>query len=387
MTKTDITTIIETFQPITKIIGTPNYQSIAARHNILKQNASSVTTTLAGGQHGLLALVINNEEYNDLTGEVWIEPQHPGARPVAARLTTENDLTSANNRWSDDIETWNLVHNIRKALTKQIINAVDDEFIEDLKDHNTGYANKTPLEMLEHLYEDYGQLTAQDISENKNRLKEDFDTNKTMVAHFHKIKEIRIIADKTGNTITDADAIAETYLVIDRCGLFSKAVDDWDEVEEKDKTWKAFQKHFKKAYRKYTEKQKRVNANNNMQTPQVFLAKEKQTTKWQDITKMNETLMATNNELAKQISHCMKEITKLQKEVNEIKNKTTRNHTQRKVRNEKSPDSSAWTQYCWSCGLTGNRNHNSMNCPNPKPGHKQWATYERKFGGSEENCE
>jgi hypothetical protein len=387
MTKTDITTIIETFQPINKIIGTPNYQSIAARHKILKQNASSVTTRLAGGQHRLLALVINNEEYNELTGEVWIEPQHPGSRPIAGRTTTENDLKSANNRWADDIETWSLVHNIRKALTKQIINAVDDEFIEDLKDHNTGYANVTPLEMVEHLYADYGQLTAQDISENRNQLKKDFDNTKTMVAHFHKIKEIRLIAEKTGNTITDADAIAETYLVIDRCGLFSKAVDDWDETEEKDKTWKAFQQHFKKAYRKYTEKQKRVNANKNMQTPHAFLAKEKPTTTCEDDTKINATLMANNKELSKQISHCMREIAKLQKEVNEIKNKTTRNHGQRKERNEKLPDSTAWKQYCWSCGLTNNRNHNSMNCPTPKPGHKQWATYERKFGGSEENCE
>ena len=38
--------------------------------------------------------------------------------------------------------------------------------------------------------------------------------------------------------------------------------------------------------------------------------------------------------------------------------------------------------YCWSHGLTNDENHISDNCPNPKEGHHDYATYQRRFGGS-----
>jgi len=47
---------------------------------------------------------------------------------------------------------------VREALKKQLINALDDEYLEDLKDPDTGYATVTPLQMIEHLYDEYGEL-------------------------------------------------------------------------------------------------------------------------------------------------------------------------------------------------------------------------------------
>jgi FtsZ-binding cell division protein ZapB len=390
MIKTDVATIIENFQPLTKFIGTPNYQTIAAKHKILKQNASSVTTTLAGGQHGLLAIITTNEEYNTLTNEVWIEPQHPGPRPVLERDTKRNVVSNVINKWEDEMDTWSLVQYIRKALTKQIINAIDDEYIEDLKDPNTGYANVTPIEMIEHLYSEYGQLTNQDIIENRNRLKQDFDTSKSMVAHFQNIREIRLVAEKAKQPIADADTITETYLVLDRCGLFPKAIDEWDDAEPAEQTWHNFQKHFKKAYRRYKDKQKRNNVNNTSTMEHALAAKSHTTNKWETVMQQNTKLIAANMELTKQVKQCMDDIQKLQKDMENIKKgqrNTNRSQRQQQDRLEVSPNPQRWKQYCWSCGLTNDRNHNSMNCPNPKPGHKQWATYKRKFGGSENGCE
>jgi hypothetical protein len=42
--------------------------------------------------------------------------------------------------------------------------------------------------------------------------------------------------------------------------------------------------------------------------------------------------------------------------------------------------------YCWSHGLTNDENHISGNCPNPKEGHRDYATYQRRFGGSNAGC-
>ena len=132
MASNDATITIENFQPITKVIRTPTFNAINSRHKILKQNASSVISTLAGGNHGLLALILNNAEYTALTGAVWIEPVNPGLRPIipngATRIAKEN-MTS---QWKNEFDSWKMVQDVREALKKQLCNAIDDEYLEDL---------------------------------------------------------------------------------------------------------------------------------------------------------------------------------------------------------------------------------------------------------------
>ena len=103
MASNDASNAIERFQPLTKVIGTPTFQAINSRHKVLKQNASSVLTSLAGGNHGLLALVLNNADYNALTGAVWVEPINPGMRPAipngANRVAQENISSQRKNEF------------------------------------------------------------------------------------------------------------------------------------------------------------------------------------------------------------------------------------------------------------------------------------------------
>lgn len=68
-----------------------------------------------------------------------------------------------NRKWVWELE--NCAGCVREALKKQILDAVDDDFLEDLKDPYIEYTNVTPLEMIEHLYSKYGVLTPQDISD------------------------------------------------------------------------------------------------------------------------------------------------------------------------------------------------------------------------------
>ena len=118
MASNDASNAIDRFQPLTKVIGTPTFQAINSRHKVLKQNASSVLTALAGGNHGLLALVMSNANYNALTGAVWIEPINPGMRPAipngANRVAQEN----ISSQWKNKFEAWKMTQDVREALKK-----------------------------------------------------------------------------------------------------------------------------------------------------------------------------------------------------------------------------------------------------------------------------
>ena len=419
MASNDASNAIEAFQPITKVIGTPTFTAINARHQVLRQNASSVLTTLAGGNHGLLALIVNAQDNTALTGAVWIEPVNPGMRPVIPIGSTRVAQENITSQWKIEFEAWKMTQDVREALKKQLINALDDEYLEDLKDPDTGYANVTPLQMIEHLYDEYGELTPQDISNNKTDLKADFDPNTTMVSYFYKIREIRNVAVRAGNPMRDNDVIAELYLVMAKTGIFDKTIDEWDELDAAAKTWARFQTHFKTAYKRYQQKLRRQNtaggtrpvANQAIETLATTMeshlanyanAATADRESVANLTQANATLVATNAELTTKMNTCLIEIAKMQAEIQKIQTRgrnsrsgrgggrgtgtSTVTETVTGTGTGTSTGTADWKYYCYSCGLTNDRNHTSMNCPTPKANHKRHATLERKFGGSTVGC-
>ena len=126
MASNDASNAIDNFQPLTKVIGTPTFKAINARHKTLKQNASSVVTTLAGGNHGLLALVIDAAEYTQLTNVVWIEPVNPGQHPIIPNGATRIAQENISSQWKNEFEVWKIVQDVREALKKRILDAIDD---------------------------------------------------------------------------------------------------------------------------------------------------------------------------------------------------------------------------------------------------------------------
>jgi len=80
---TNIETVKEGFPHpvIPKHMGIPTYNVIAAVLMKMKANAASVTSTLGGGSHGLLGLIVSPNTYQTITGVQFQPPQNPGALP------------------------------------------------------------------------------------------------------------------------------------------------------------------------------------------------------------------------------------------------------------------------------------------------------------------
>ena len=60
------------FETLTPIIGKPDYQSLKRLKDQIKANAQAVPSTLGGGQHGLLGLVLSDVEYALATSENYL---------------------------------------------------------------------------------------------------------------------------------------------------------------------------------------------------------------------------------------------------------------------------------------------------------------------------
>jgi hypothetical protein len=64
---------------LTKIHGQPAYASLQQTMTELKANSSSVPSTLGGGQHGHLGLLLSNARYTALAHEAFVTPVNPPA--------------------------------------------------------------------------------------------------------------------------------------------------------------------------------------------------------------------------------------------------------------------------------------------------------------------
>ena len=76
-------------QTLPKVYGEPTFQTLYDTSQRLRDNASAVKTTLGGGGHGLLAVLLSPATYHAITGNVWAEPAHPGNAPELTERTSQ----------------------------------------------------------------------------------------------------------------------------------------------------------------------------------------------------------------------------------------------------------------------------------------------------------
>jgi hypothetical protein len=73
---------------LTKIYGEPTFQSLQKLYKEIKANATLVSSTLGGGLHGYLGLVVTPANYaRTQPNHVFTRPPHPGALNIAQNAT------------------------------------------------------------------------------------------------------------------------------------------------------------------------------------------------------------------------------------------------------------------------------------------------------------
>ena len=90
MTTISVNDIITGFpnNPLTRIIGKPNYESIQKLKREVCANLASVHTHLGGGMHGHLGAAVNAAKYALYSATPYVAPGAPPLVPVFANNAT-----------------------------------------------------------------------------------------------------------------------------------------------------------------------------------------------------------------------------------------------------------------------------------------------------------
>jgi hypothetical protein len=70
------------------IAGEPNYEAINQLVQSLYGNAASLATTLGGGGHGHIGIIMTAPLYATLTANPYVTLDNPGALPIIPHATT-----------------------------------------------------------------------------------------------------------------------------------------------------------------------------------------------------------------------------------------------------------------------------------------------------------
>jgi hypothetical protein len=125
-----------TFKELTKCHGEPTYEKIKRIENQCKANAQRFNTTLGGGQHKYLGLVLSPARYALLSGVPFERPLYPPPLEIPAG-TTAAIATALKEQHTEQKRLYDECDGIENALKQQILNALDHDYLADLIDRDT----------------------------------------------------------------------------------------------------------------------------------------------------------------------------------------------------------------------------------------------------------
>jgi hypothetical protein len=222
----------------------PTNLTLATLHRELNNYAMGIPSERGGGNHSHLALVINNASYITLANVAFINPVHPGPNPQPG--ATQPQITENNRLHAAAIAEYKTYRKTEVTLKQMLIKAVPLTYIEEMQDHQFGFARSTTLELLEHLDTNYGRVNFDDLAKNLENMHAPWSGDTPIETLWAQITHAKAYA-AAHDPITDKAMIMSALTNLTNSGLFGTDLKSWDNTEAATQTWINLKQHFNKA--------------------------------------------------------------------------------------------------------------------------------------------
>ena len=345
---------------LTPITDKPTLATLTLLKLELYANAMFTESGLGGGNHGYLGLVMSPTDYAALPGTApFVEPLNPGEQPPHVPAATAPQITEANRRYDYAVSKYAEFKAINAQLKLQLIGAVHSTYIEILRDPVFGLANVSARQIILHLLSTYGMLTTEDLEENRDKVKADWNPDTDIEHLWTRAMTCKNFAEGSALTLSD-EAIMHLLLVpLEKTKVFADDIKAWRILPATAQTWNAFKNHF--------------------------------TTRNKERTRTLSTGRAGYNALAAAANAlAITDVHSAHAAVGTIAAPAVAAPNVNRRGGPRPPavvdvisnGSIIKMYYRWSCGLTPFQNHTSVTCLRKKVGHKDDATMKDTMGGS-----
>ena len=144
---------------LSRIHGEPPTATLLDLRNEIRCNAQSVTTTLGGGKHGHLGLVMSESLYTSLPDATpYIKPEYPGPFQIEDPVATDVEIAQEKSDWDESMRLWREVESVERAIVQQIVAVVEPKYLKALRNQITTKITTDVKGILSYLFNSYGKV-------------------------------------------------------------------------------------------------------------------------------------------------------------------------------------------------------------------------------------
>ena len=403
---------------LTRIVGEPITATLITLQAEVRDNAQSVQSDLGGGANGHLGLVCTPTTYQSLVpnAPVYTRPTNPG-RLVLRDGLTQYQIAQARDQHQETTRVFREVLGVERTIIQQIVVAVEPKFLRALRTPGTNKLNRTIPQILQHLFDTYGDVTPSDLRELTSRVENlSFPSTEPVDTIFSEIEDLAAIADIAGAPLSATQRVNMAYIHFQKALHYKSALKSWDEKSFVEQTWPAFKRHFRDAH-KALRRTGALTINDTINKDQLMnMVTEGVMNILQDFTPtpatdeaaitpsytdddsssnppslMSATVAPSVNSTVSDLTvqTMQKQMEMLQSMMAQMQNlhdatasntqSRRNNHTSTRSNNTFNPNQQ---KYCWTHGFC---NHHSPDCRSKADGHRDEATRDTRLGGSARN--
>jgi hypothetical protein len=225
-------------EAVTKIHGQPLHTAITKLEEELVQIAVVIPTSLGGEELGHAGLVIEPSTYvTHLNGIPFIRPTQPPTVPAASQADDKKNIERIHN---EKIRIFNLFLGVEQGLKDKILEAIDEEFLLELRQGIIGYQMVMARQMIDHLRKRGGGLDYVDIMKIRKERDEQWNCTENPATYFAKVeKNVHLLSLVTPTPILTnmTKQMMAVLTALTDSGCFNATVREWEQKPECEKTW------------------------------------------------------------------------------------------------------------------------------------------------------
>ena len=223
---------------ITPIDGDPTFEKMQLAEQELARNALTAKVHFGGGTRGCLGVVYTPTKYFAETGFNWTVPTSLGAYPTFPTNATDDEKKLAISEFIRDEHGIKVVDAIQELLKNQFIEAIDEDYILELKQGIQEWNGRTLLDLLTHVRTNYATMDDLVYNDIMKKFAEPPDMDLPIDKYFTKQDECMLLASDSDNPITDAAMVLQLTTHMAATGMINRSVTKFKRQAKPDKTWK-----------------------------------------------------------------------------------------------------------------------------------------------------
>ena len=233
---------------LTRIQGEPTFSALKLLTREVKANAMAVHSTIGGGAHGHLGLVLSAAQYANISPTQFARPAFPAALVIPAG-TTAVAANALERDYKEHLRLFREVLGVENALKQQLIKAVDSSFLEAIRDPVTYVLEGTIADNLTFLMTTYGRVTPETLNEEFDKVTATiYNQSLPIDSIFNTIIALSELAEAANIPYSQQQQITIAYNILNRSGRFVSDIKEWKRKPANERTWINLKVHFRRAH-------------------------------------------------------------------------------------------------------------------------------------------